>query len=379
MNFGFFLTKSLGHWIAQVFLVVLISLVFDLVQKKTLNRVGRKLQGGDNIWSVSLFQALQRPLSFLIWIVGVAFAVEIIEKETQAPIFSAIVPIRNVGIIAILAWFLIRLVRNVQENIFLAFSKQKKSIDKTTAEALSKVVRASIVVTASLVMLQTLGFSISGVLAFGGIGGIAIGFAAKDLLANFFGGFMLYWDRPFKVGDWIRSPDREIEGTVEHIGWRLSRIRTFDKRPLYIPNSIFASISVENPSRMSHRRIHETIRVRYQDFQKLPLILKNVREMLQTHPEIDRAQTLMVNFNTFGESSLDFFVYTFTKTIVWTKYHHVKEDILLKIHDIIVSHGAEVAFPTSVVHLPEREVIEKISLKQSFVEKGFKETKFLRD
>jgi len=80
--------------------------------------------------------------------------------------------------------------------------------------------------------MQTLGYSISGVLAFGGIGGIAVGFAARDLLANFFGGFMIYMDRPFDVGDWIRSPDQEIEGTVEKIGWRLTTIRTFDKRPL---------------------------------------------------------------------------------------------------------------------------------------------------
>jgi len=85
------------------------------------------------------------------------------------------------------------------------------------------LLRASIVITAALVILQNLGFSISGVLAFGGVGGIAVGFAAKDLLANFFGGLTVYMDRPFVVGDWVRSPDKNIEGTVEHIGWRLTR------------------------------------------------------------------------------------------------------------------------------------------------------------
>ena len=91
--------------------------------------------------------------------------------------------------------------------------------------------------------MQTLGFSVSGVMAFGGIGGIAIGFAAKDLLANFFGALTIYLDRPFSEGDWIRSPDREIEGIVENIGWRLTVIRSFDKRPIYVPNSVFASIA----------------------------------------------------------------------------------------------------------------------------------------
>ena len=87
-------------------------------------------------------------------------------------------------------------------------------------------------------------------MAFGGIGGIAIGFAAKDLLANFFGALMIFLDRPFSIGDWIRSPDREIEGVVEDIGWRSTKIRTFDKRPLFIPNSAFASLTVENASKM---------------------------------------------------------------------------------------------------------------------------------
>ena len=85
-----------------------------------------------------------------------------------------------------------------------------------------------------------------------------MGFAAKDVLANFFGTLMLLVDKPFVVGDWIRSPDREIEGTVEDVGWRTTRIRTFDRRPLYVPNANFASLTVENPQRMENRRIYET-------------------------------------------------------------------------------------------------------------------------
>ncbi|WP_258868179.1 mechanosensitive ion channel family protein [Alkalilimnicola ehrlichii] len=130
-----------------------------------------------------------------------------------------------------------------------------------------------VIVIAGLVVLQTLGISIAGVLAFGGVGGIAVGFAARDLLANFFGGLTVYLDRPFSVGDWIRSPDREIEGTVERIGWRQTRIRTFDLRPLYVPNSTFNSIALENPSRMSNRRIFETIGIRYNDADKMATIV----------------------------------------------------------------------------------------------------------
>ena len=148
-----------------------------------------------------------------------------------------------------------------------------------------------------------------------------------------------------------RSDDREIEGTVEHIGWRLTRIRTFDKRPIYIPNGIFSNIAVENPSRMTRRRIYETIGIRYDDVRELPAILEDVRQMLMEHADIDNTQTLMVNFNSFGPSSLDFFVYTFTHTTVWTDFHAIKQDVLLKISDIIHAHGADIAYPTSTLHL----------------------------
>jgi len=219
-----------------------------------------------------------------------------------------------------------------------------------------KLVRASVFITAALVMLQTLGFSISGVLAFGGVGGIAVGFAAKDLLANFFGGLMVYLDRPFKVGDWIRSPDKELEGTVEEIGWRQTRIRTFSKRPIYVPNSIFMSIIVENPSRMSHRRIYETIGLRYNDIAVVDDIVKDVKKMLISHNEIDTNQTMIVNFNEFSESSVDFFIYTFTKTTNWLKFHEVKHEILLKVYEIIEKHNAGVAFPTRELHVENSEI-----------------------
>jgi len=217
-----------------------------------------------------------------------------------------------------------------------------------------------VIITAILIAMQVFGYSISGLLAFGGIGGLAVGFAAKDLLANFFGGLMLYLDQPFKVGDWVRSPDQEIEGTVEDVGWRLTRIRTFDKRPLYIPNAIFNSISVENPSRMSNRRIYETIGIRYEDVDKMEVIVEDVKQMLREHSEIDQSQTLIVNFNTFSASSLDFFIYTFTKTIQWVKYHEIKQDVLLKVSEVIARHGAEIAFPTSTVHLPGKVQLAEV-------------------
>ena len=127
------------------------------------------------------------------------------------------------------------------------------------------------------------------------------------MLANFFGGLMIYLDRPFRKGDWIRSPDRDLEGTVENIGWRQTSIRNFRKNIIYIPNSIFMSVIVENPSRMTHRRIHEVIGLRYKDLSKMVPIVDEVKNMLMKHKGIDQEQTTLVSFDNYSDSSIDFF------------------------------------------------------------------------
>ncbi|MGR3913230.1 MAG: mechanosensitive ion channel family protein [Gammaproteobacteria bacterium] len=340
-------------WMAQVFLVVLCALLGDFLLRRALKKVLRKLEKTPNPWDDALLAALRRPASLLIWVLGMTIAMDVIRLETQAGFFAINAPLRQAGVIIALTWFLIRLTRRAQQ-IFIARPRGAQSrADATTFDAIGKLLRASILIIAALVLLQTLGFRIAGILAFGGIGGIAIGFAARDLLANFFGGLMLYLDRPFAVGDWVRSPDRDIEGTVEHIGWRLTRIRAFDMRPIYVPNGAFLTMAIVNPSRMSHRQIYETIGLRYRDAGKIAVITAEIKAMLAAHPDIDRAQTAIVHFNRFAPSSLDFFLYAYTKTIEWARYHEIKQDVLLRVHGIITAHGAEVAFPTSTLRLPD--------------------------
>lgn len=346
------LIKEADTWILQVFIIVFAALLLDFIQRKIFRRIQAQLEKTPNLWDDAFIHAVISPLTLLIWLVGISIAIEISGLSSATTIFE-------VGVIFVITWTLIRFISFVEINIIKQQQVLGKSVDKTTADAISQLLRVSVIITAILVALQSLGFNISAVLAFGGIGGIAVGFAAKDLLANFFGGLMIYLDRPFSVGDWIRSPDRSIEGTVEKIGWRLTSIRTFDKRPLYIPNSMFANISVENPSRMTHRRIYETIGVRYEDNKHLPSIINDVKEMLANHSEIDSSQTMIVNFNQFAASSLDFFIYTFTKTTNWIKFHEVKQDVLFKISEIIDKHGAEIAFPTSTIHIENEALLHE--------------------
>jgi MscS family membrane protein len=347
------LSEYLGEnaWAGQVFLLVLATAIVHWLARYFMRRLAAQLEKTRNLYDDALLEAAIRPLAWAIWLIGISWAAEAVGGAgVPAEIFEFVGPIREVGVITLFAWFAVRFIAFVEVHISDS-SYREHPADPTTASAVGKLLRASVIITAVLMGMQTFGFSITGVLAFGGVGGIAVGFAARDLLANFFGAIMVFLDRPFSVGDWIRSPDKSIEGTVEEIGWRLTRIRTFDARPLYVPNATFASIAVENPSRMTNRRIYETIGVRYQDVGVVEAIIGDVRQMLREHEAIDQDRTLMVNFNEFGPSSLDFFVYTFTRTTVWAEFHEIKQDVLLKIAAIIESHGAEIAFPTRTVWL----------------------------
>ncbi|MDH3219709.1 MAG: mechanosensitive ion channel family protein [Gammaproteobacteria bacterium] len=342
-------------WIVQVFIVVLITSFASYFGKRLINRMITRLGRTRTRWDDILLHAMARPFTWAVWLVGLDIAADIIYAETQNTLFSYSDPARDVGVLVCLTWFVLGIIRGAEQE----FTRDSDQIDKHTAEAIGKLVRLAVLITAALVILQTLGFSVSGVLAMGGIGGIAVGFAAKDMLANFFGALIVYLDRPFLVGDWIRSPDRSIEGTVEKIGWRVTMIRDFQSRPLYVPNSIFTSIIVENPSRMNNRRINETIGMRYSDLTSMDKVVSEVREMLRNHDEIDPEKTLMVNFNEFADSSVDFFIYCFTRTTKWAEYHQVKQDVLLRIAHIIEANQAEIAFPTSTIHLADPVALEK--------------------
>ena len=342
--------ETLMTWLSDprvllVFAIVLSTMIVNFLVRRGFDRLYAKAESTTTIWDDALLASVRKPLRLMIWVVGVGWAAEMIAKQSASGFEEIINPLRYVLVLGILVYFLVRFIREVEKGLV------HNGSDATTTHAVGKLLRVSVIVTAVLSILQTLGISISGILAFGGFGGIAVGFAAKDLLANFFGGLMIYLDRPFALGDWIRSPDREIEGTVESIGWRLTVIRTFDMRPLYIPNSVFANIAVENPSRMKNRRIYETIGVRYEDAALLAKIVEDVESMLRADADIDEDQTLMVNFNEFADSSLNFFIYTFTRTTNWVEFHQVKQRVLLDVFGIIESHGAECAFPTSTVHL----------------------------
>ncbi len=340
---------GLSEAAGSLILLVAAGCIAHLLLAFVLRRLHKLGDITDNDWDDAVVDAASAPLRVALWIGVILIALQIYPLPEQVQ--GIVMSLPDTALVLLLGWFGIRLIRGVEEELVRAHRADSSRTEPATVHATAKIARLTLCILAALMVLQSLGVSISGLLAFGGVGGIAVGFAAKDILANLLGGLSIHLDRPFTVGDWIRSPDKQIEGTVENIGWRLTRIRTFDQRPLYVPNAFFSQIALENPSRMHARRIKETIGLRYQDSSKIQRVISEVRDMLRDHEGIDTSRTLIVNFNAFGASSLDFFVYTFTKTTDWVEFHRVKEDVLLKIYDIVYRNGADVAFPTTTLQL----------------------------
>lgn len=328
-------------WLIKIAVIAGFALLLALIINKILLYAKQRVKNTATIWDDIIFTAARTPAFLLIAILSSILIINIIADNFALNIGDTAYVLKNIGLIFTLSWFVWRIFDGYEMHIIK--SKDVSKADPTTIAAIMKLVKISIFVIASLMALQSFGLSIAGIMTFGGIGGIALGFAAKDMLANFFGTLMIYFDRPFTIGDWIRSPDRQLEGVVEHIGWRLTHIRTFDKRMLYVPNSIFSNIIVENPTQMTNRHITETIGVRYKDIDKIPTILNEIKEMLTKNEGIDSTQGIAVNLSKFEKYSVNFFIDAYTVTKKWAEFNEIKQDILLKINQIISKNGAEIA------------------------------------
>ncbi|MDF2186753.1 mechanosensitive ion channel family protein [Grimontia hollisae] len=340
-------------WLEHVGLMLGAAAIAWLVWRFVFSKLVEVSKKTRTQWDTIVLQAVSTPVSVFIWLWPTTFAIgSLLDASVVKVGTDWLVVSRRALLIILMLWVMLRLVNAIE-----AYLSQSNKRDQTTVSAIGHVLRLLLAFIGVLTLLQEFGISLTGLLTFGGVGGLIVGLAAKDLLSNFFGGLMIYFDRPFSVGDWISSPDRNIEGTVERIGMRMTVIRTFESRPLYVPNSVFSNIVVQNPSRMRNRRINETIGIRYKDADKMEAIVDDVKNMLKTHPDIEQRATLMVNFDAFADSSLNFFIYTFTKTVNWARYHEVKQDVMLKIVDIVHAHGADFAFPTRTVAFDRDDVI----------------------
>ncbi|MFK0572718.1 mechanosensitive ion channel family protein [Endozoicomonas sp.] len=350
MDFSSLMAGNIPDWLLQAVMAVILTAVIRFIAGKVFGKLTTKAEATHNFWDDALLSAGQKPAYVFIWLAGLTWSAEVILEGTGNYMFARLLSFRDLLFVLLFCWLVIAFIQ-AMERRYLA--RPSKKLDQTSVVAMGRLMRVAVIITGVLVVMQTMGYSMSGILAFGGVGGLAVGFAAKDMLANFFGGWMIYVDRPFRVGDWISSPDKNIEGTVEYIGWRQTRILTFSRRPLYVPNSTFMNISVENPSRMQNRRIKQVFGLRYCDSEKVAPVLEEIRSYLQQHEAIDQDKIIMVNFLSFGASSLDCQIYCFTKTTDWARYLLIQEKVLLEVVQIIHRNQADIAFPTRTLDMPE--------------------------
>ena len=369
--FGYEISKE--NWVLiQIPLSLVITLIISLVFHFIFSRLEKAISKIKNLWTRSTIQSIKWPTTFLICFSGLFYALNIVRKEYDLALFDAVPSIANLVQITIIAWFALRFIHNFSRNYVAKQKELDSKYDVTTSDTVVKILMIATIVLAGLIGMETLGLSIAGILAFGGVGGIAIGFAAQELIANYFGGLMIYMDRPFKVGDRVRSTEMDIWGTIEEIGWRQTKIRRIDMRLLYVPNSSFAKISVINVTQQANRYISEYVGIRYDDAHLLKDIVHDIDVMVRNHPGIDPTTSrLAVNFVQFAASSLDILINCYTRTKDWVEYQAVKQDVLIKAMEIITEHGAEIAFPTSTIHIAsvEQEQVQNQEIVLSQLDK----------
>lgn len=358
MNSAFYAFISNHDWLIIMGLLLSGMIIFHGLSRRVYRFLLSQLTSQKNPWLSSLIEATYTPWLTFFWLYIISFIVPIVMLRfhidlSRLPVVNVI---RSFLFLGACYWSLLNFITKMEQEIAPRAARLPVR-DETTVRALAQLSRIILTLLVILMILPMLGFHTSSLLVFGGASGIAAGFAAKDTLANVLGGMMIFWDRPFSVGDWISSPDRNVEGTVEHIGWRLTRIRTFSKQPLYVPNGLFSSIILVNPARMTHRQINATIGVRYDDTAQIEKIVKAIDHLVRHHPAIDTTQSILVHFVEFAASSLNINIWAFIKTTDWAKYRDAQQDIFLKSIEIIVAHGAECAFPTTTLHVPDPVIV----------------------
>lgn len=342
---------SLSPWIFIACLVVVL-LVATRILHNVLNILARKARPEKQVWRNAVLTSISAPLNAFIWMTVLTLAVRgFYPVGINQTIDSVMPPLYQVVCTMLVTWFLLRMVNNTRKNMQAQAASRGGDIDQTAAEAISKLAWVIIIAAAVLVIMQTLGLSIAGLLAFGGAAGIAVGFAAQNLVSNLFGGLTIFASRIFKIGEYIIIPGTDLMGEVRHIGWRSTLVMGFDRKPFYIPNALFNSSTVINHSRMERRCVEQTIHMRYQDIDKVEAVIRRGNQLITDHPGLDQ-EFFVFRFDNYGEHSLELFLYVFPLATGYVDYMAIKEEVTLSIARIIREEGAMV-MPITNIHMPE--------------------------
>ena len=292
-----------------------------------------------------ILSALKGPLTFVFIIIGLRLSTALLflNNGFVDHVISSLITYN-------VFWAIYELTIALRGVVYHFTSKVNAELSYEVGNFILTIIRAIVIAIGFGSLLQVWGINVAGLVAGLGIGGLAFALAAKDTAANLFGSIALLFDKSIRIGEWIRIDG--VEGTVEDIGMRTTKIRSFEKSLIMLPNQLIANSPIENFSRRGIRRIKMTIGVTYAtSSQQIEKILTDIRTMLRNHENIAQKETMLVNFTTFGESSLNILIYTFSNTANWERYMEIKEDINLKIMKIIEENGSEFAFPSQSLYV----------------------------
>ncbi len=294
-----------------------------------------------------LIASLKAPLRFLPIVVGLFFAIDHLElKDAPAEVSQSLLR-------SLIAFAFFWAVFNAVTPFSGLLSKLRGILTAAMVDWLIKAIKATVVLVAGATILEMWGVEIAPVLASLGLLGVAVALGAQDMFKNLIAGLLILSERRFHQGDWIKV-DGIVEGTVERIGFRSTRIVRFDKAPVYVPNGKLSDNAVTNFSAMSYRRIYWMIGV---DYRTTIAQLRQIRDEIEAYliesgsfagpPDVAR----FVRIDKFSDSSIDIMLYCFTKTTNWGAWLEVKEDLAYKVKEIVARAGSRFAFPSQSVYV----------------------------
>lgn len=347
--FGIPLAQLLAATTIFIF-ILLLRKFFTLLIISTLQKLAKYTS---TFYDDRIISALKAPVRFAFVVIAIHLFFLIIFQETKV-----IKNILNTLIVYDVFWAILAVTEALRELVYKFAGRFSSDLSKEVGNFILTILKILIMGVGLGAMLQVWGINVTALLASLGIGGLAFALAAKDTASNLFGSFSLLADKSIRIGEWIKVDG--VEGTVENIGMRTTKIRSFEKSLITVPNQIVANHPIENFSRRGVRRIKMRIGLTYStNSHQITQIVEEIKYMLHTHEYISQKETLLVNFESFGDSALNIFIYTFTATANWAKYLDIREDVHLKIMKIVEDNDSSFAFPSQSIYIEETNIIDK--------------------
>jgi len=341
---------NVGHFVVALGILILFLILRRLLTKFIMNRLERLVDASPTAPRAdsSILRALKEPVRFIPVVLGIFFALQYL--DFQEPLESFADNFTKSLILFDIFWAFFNLVTPVS----LAFEKLERVLTSSLISWLVKLIKFLVVLVGAASILKLWGIDIGPILAGLGLFSVAVALGAKDLFQNLIAGISILAERRFRIGDWILV-DGKVEGTVETIGFRSTLVRRFDKAPVYVPNATLSDNCVTNFSMMTHRRIRWVIGVEYRTtVEQLRLIRDRVMEYIQDNKEFAHPPevTTFMRVEAFNDSSIDFLLYCFTKTTVWTEWLRIREELAFRIKQIVEDEaGTAFAFPSQSVYV----------------------------